>query len=537
MTWAPDYLAAIDKRITLLNNAKGNLEAQSVLRDIYAADCVHWIEDWCITYDPRVSDVMFKTMPFILFDKQKEFVQFIMELLRDQECGLVEKARDMGATWLCCAISVWLWLFMPGAAVGWGSRKSELVDKLGDPDSIFEKMRMILRNLPSWQLPADFEIETHATHMKIINPVNASSITGEIGDQIGRGGRKLIYFKDESAHYERPEKIEAALGDNTNVQIDISSVKGTGNVFYRRRNAGIVYQPGTDIEKGKTRVFIFDWRDNPLKTLEWYERRRRKAEEEGLSHIFAQEVDRDYTASLEGIIIPNKHVVAAIDAHIKLGITDDGEITSGLDVADEGGDKNAQAIKKGVILKFLDQWAMGDTGKTARRALGNCKLMAAQYLYYDSIGVGAGVKAETNRLEEEGELPEGLFVLPWNAASKPLYPTRRILLDDANSPKNEDYFGNFKAQSWWSLAQRFYKTYMAVTEGIIYPHEELISLPSDLPYLHELVNELSQATQGFNGKGKMIVDKKPDGAKSPNLAECVIIAYNPTRKLSILDVL
>ena len=27
---------------------------------------------------------------------------------------------------------------------------------------------------------------------------------------IGRGGRKLIYFKDESAHYEHPEMIEAA---------------------------------------------------------------------------------------------------------------------------------------------------------------------------------------------------------------------------------------------------------------------------------------------------------------------------------------
>ena len=51
--------------------------------------------------------------------------------------------------------------------------------------------------------------------MRIVNPQTGASITGESGDNIGRGGRKLCYFKDESAWYERPEKIEAALADNT----------------------------------------------------------------------------------------------------------------------------------------------------------------------------------------------------------------------------------------------------------------------------------------------------------------------------------
>jgi hypothetical protein len=60
-----------------------------------------------------------------------------------------------------------------------------------------------------------------------------STATGEAGDNIGRGGRTLGYFKDESAHYEHRDLIEAALGDNTNVQIDISSVNGLGNVFHR----------------------------------------------------------------------------------------------------------------------------------------------------------------------------------------------------------------------------------------------------------------------------------------------------------------
>src|SRR5690606_18584010 len=134
---------------------------------------------------------------------------------------------------------------------------------------------------------------------KLANNDNGATITGESGDNIGRGGRKSRYFKDESAHYERPELIEAALGDNTDVQIDISSVNGLGNVFHRRREAGVLWEPGAKIEPGMTRVFIFDWRDHPEKTQEWYDRRKARAEREGMQHIFAQEVDRNYSAAVQ----------------------------------------------------------------------------------------------------------------------------------------------------------------------------------------------------------------------------------------------
>jgi hypothetical protein len=38
-----------------------------------------------------------------------------------------------------------------------------------------------------------------------------------------------------------------------------------------------------------------------------------------LLHVFAQEVDRDYAASVDRVIIPAKWLKAAIDAHIRLG--------------------------------------------------------------------------------------------------------------------------------------------------------------------------------------------------------------------------
>jgi hypothetical protein len=79
------------------------------------------------------------------------------------------------------------------------------------------------------QTLANLRFFPHKLYVHHTNP--AFSAGGEAGDNIGRGGRTLVYFKDESAHYEHPDLIEAALGDNTNVQIDISSVNGLGNVL------------------------------------------------------------------------------------------------------------------------------------------------------------------------------------------------------------------------------------------------------------------------------------------------------------------
>lgn len=533
--WPPDYGLEWKRRIALIRMMKDDSQLRHAIMSHYRLSPVSFINDFCVTYNPRNQAPIPRTMPFILFKRQEEFIEYLLGCLNDKESGLVEKARDIGATWLCCAFSVWLWLFNDGASVGWGSRKEQLVDRLGDSDSIFEKMRMIIRNLPPILLPVGFEISKHATYMKIINPERGNTITGEAGDNIGRGGRSTIYFKDESAHYERPELVEAALGDNTDVQIDISSVHGTANVFYRRRMAGEVWTPGKKPTKGKVRVFVFDWRDHPLKTQEWYDARRKKSADEGLLHLFAQEVDRDYASSIEGVIIPAKWVKAAIDAHIKLNFTASGEKSAGQDVADEGGDKHALAWRYGVVLQDAQHWGEGDGGDAARKAMITCAEKAIQEIYYDSIGVGAAFKSETNRLATLNQVPPGLRIYPWNAAASPLDAKENIIRGDSFTPTNEDFFANLKVQSWWRLRTRFEKTYKAVTQGAVYPPDELISLPSTLENLHAIERELSQAVYKKNTAGKVLVDKKPDGTVSPNLADAIVICYNPTRIVSILD--
>ena len=525
----PDYLKIYKNRVKLINAAQDPRRAASI-RNHYRYNPIDFINDFVETYDPRNAAMPY--LPFALFQKQVDFIHFLQSCLKDKEAGLVEKSRDVGASWLCCAFAVWLLLFHSGSSVGFGSRVVDDVDKIGKPDSLFQKMRIILKRLPAFLLPP---MPIDDGYMKIINPYNGSVITGGSGDNIGRGGRSSIFFKDESAHYEHAELIEAALSANTDVQIDISSVNGTNNVFYKRRKAGMIWTPGAEIPQGKTRVFIFDWRDNPLKNQHWYDVKRKKWEDDGLLHIFAQEVDRDYSASVAGVIIPAIWVKAAIDAHKKLGIKEDGIRMAGLDVADDSidRDKNAISVRYGVVLKHCSSWGGVDTGVTARNALLVCKEMGVTVMNYDCIGVGAGVKAETNRLIDEAKAagtPLTVDIYPMNVGLPPDAPEQRLIPGDPQSPKNEDFYENLKAQAWWSLRTRFEKTYKMVIQGIAFPHDELISIDSTIPNLHELEEELSQPTRKASGKGKMMIDKKPGNNASPNLADSVMYCY--TQKIS-----
>lgn len=530
--WPPDYRGVYAWRMRQVAALRSDPALVTSAKAYYSTRPGEFIMHWMDTFDPR--NPVQKWMPFIFFSRQMELVQFLHELRNTSQSGLIEKCRDAGATWVSCAYSVWSLLFIHNDAIGWGSRKESLVDKLGDADSIFEKMRLLLQRLPDVFKPVGWNPRTCASYMKIVNPENGANISGEAGDNIGRGGRKSMYFKDESAWYARPELIEAALGDNTNVQVDISSVNGVGNVFHRRRESGVLWTPDPDepLPRGPTRIFIIDWRDHPAKTQEWYDERKAKFTAEGMAHIFAQEVDRDYSSSVSNTIIALEWVDAAVDAHLTIpylaaDLPPD-VWGAGLDIADDGDDRNAMALRQWIILRSVEEWGERDPGVTTRRAYAACRDHLPMKVQYDCIGLGAAVKSEYNRWVDEGLINQSQFrFVPWNAGSKVINPYERVIPDDDMSPLNRNMFGNFKAQAWWSLRTRFYKTWRAVNEGVVYPAEELISLDSSIPLLQQLKKELIQPTKGESSSLQMIVNKKPNGTKSPNLADAVVQCMFP----------
>ena len=534
--WPPDYRGIIAWRKQTLELLQSDERMLQASKAYYSTRPTEFIMHWMDTYNPRKKTQ--KWMPFVFFKKQEEFIEYLHELRNAGESGLVEKCRDVGMTWCAVGYSAWSFIFVDDDAIGWGSRKQDLVDKIGDPDSIFEKFRLIVSRIPNVFLP------NHINKFQTsINHDTGAIVSGEAGDNIGRGGRKSIYFKDESAHYERPENIEAALGENTDVQIDISSVNGLGNVFHRRREAGVIYRKGEKLQPGYTQVFIVDWRDHPEKDQTWYDTKRAKYEREGLLHVFKQEVERDYSGAVSNTIIPYEWITKCVDAHkfikwkdqtgvIRQGLTDEqigNNWAGGLDLADEGIDRNASSLRQGIVWRDVDEWTERDVGVSTRKMIMHCKPYKGIKVYYDIIGMGSSVKSEFNRLVQDEKIitKEDINLIGWNAGAGVLNPFDNIVVNDDTSPLNKDLYANLKAQAWNSLRQRFYKTFKNITEGVLYPIDEMISLDSRMTLLHQLMKELAQPTRGENGQLKEIVNKKPDGMKSPNLADAGIQMYFP----------
>jgi len=508
----PDYRPIFDARLANLARIRKNPEMLPDLNAFYRENPAQFINDWGVTFDPRnVSRGVPALAPFLLFDKQREFIDYVLRKWRNGEDGLVEKSRDMGASWVAIALASTLCLFNSGMAIGFGSRKEEYVDQKDGPKSIFWKGRQFVQGLPrefkgTWT-------QSDAPFMRIGFPDTGSFITGEAGDGIGRGDRCGIYFVDEAAHLDRPDLVDFSLSQTTNCRIDMSSVNGMGNPFAEKRHSG------------RIEVFTFHWRDDPRKDDKWYAEQKAKLP----PVVVAQEIDIDYSASVEGVLIPSEWVRACIDAHIRLGVKPTGARSASLDVADEGKDNNAICGTHGILIEYLEQWSGrgADIFKTTQHAMNTCDELKYGSLEYDADGLGAGVRGDS-RIINQARVAAGksaIVVKPFRGSAGVHNPKG----EDIKGRSNEDMFANRKAQGWWALRTRCEKTFKWVVEGIPCDPDEILSISSACRGYQDLVSELSRPTCQWNTVGKMVIDKSPEGTRSPNLADSVMIRYSTAK--------
>lgn len=505
----PDIVGEFRRRARNLQWIRANPGALPGLKLFYREHPAQFLNDWACTQDPRLIERGLPAIiPFVLFPKQVQWVEWIIARWKAQEAGLTEKSRDMGISWLAVSLACTLCLFYPGMQIGFGSRKEDYVDKVGQPKSLFWKGRFFMRHLPR-EFRGGWIPGRDAPRMRLHFRETGSDITGEAGDNIGRGDRTGIYFVDESAHIERQDLVEASLSATTNCRQDMSSVNGPANAFAKKRWSG------------RVPVFIFDWRDDPRKGQAWYDKEVARLDPITL----AQEIDRDYNASVGGIVIPYTWVRAAVDAHLALGIEPTGEHFGALDVADEGKDLNAFTGGHGILINVVESWSGkgSDTFATAQHAVNLCDAYGYRRFRYDADGLGAFVRGDVRVINEGrrgmSQPMPAVLLDAFRGSEGVLNPQK----EDVPGRKNEDYFLNRKAQSWWSLRTRFYNTYRWVTAGEACDRDDIISLSSKLPLLHQVCAELSQPTWDTNKVGKIFVDKTPEGMASPNLADSVMM--------------
>lgn len=442
------------------------------VKQYYKDNPCAFINDFGVTFDPRLIERGLEPLvPFILFPKQEEFVHWIIARWRSREDGLVEKSRDMGVSWLTIAIAVWMWLFHDGMVVGFGSRKEMMVDDIGNPASLFWKARTFINNLPIEFRPTNWNDRKNAPFMRIMNPENGGVIVGESGDNIGRGNRTAVYFKDESAHYEHADAIDAALSQTSNCKIDISTPNGAGNAFYRKRHGG------------KIKVFVFDWHDDPRKDEAWYQ-----SQCESLDPIIvAQEIDRDYEASISDAFIPGE-LVRNGQNNGPADIEGIGYVQYGLDVARFGNDKTVLTCRQGRVVYWQKAWMKVDTEDTVGRVLSEIRqFKKPDQIAVDVIGVGAGVVDKLKRI----------------------FPDIVVEVNSANRVDDGVNF-NLRAQMWDNM------------------REWLKNSPVSLPNNQDLRSDLTALRYKFRG-GVRLMESKEDakarGIKSPDYADSLALTF------------
>lgn len=251
------------------------------------------------------------TLPFILFPFQEEYVTEVWKSITEGNKPVterdpkeltnvfIEKSRQMGLSWLTCGIFLYGFIFHQHKYTII-SRTADEVDKLGDMDSMFEKIRFMIRNLPTWILPKGFSKEVSKdksnAYMNISDPNSQASITGKTANpDAGRWGTRNAIFMDEMAFMQNAQAINKAASSNTSCVIYNSTPNGEGNEFYRMRRLTMNRKwPNGDILPPEIKGLRYHWTEHPYYDKEWYEAKIKGKSKETI----AQEFEIDYNTAI-----------------------------------------------------------------------------------------------------------------------------------------------------------------------------------------------------------------------------------------------
>lgn len=220
-------------RRAILKRAHGDREFQRLCWMRAARDWEWFSDTFLWTYSiqdhPECPD-----RPFILWPFQVELIRDLITAFSQGKTAhpiLVEKSRDMGATYCNLFAFFWAWMFRSRQSFLCGSRKEEYVDKSGDPKCLFWKLRYYLDNLPSWMRPRILDNKLHLENLD-----NGSTIDGEsTNDDFGTGDRRVAVLLDEFPLVENGDSIVRACLNVSRCIIYNGTANGPRGAYYEVR--------------------------------------------------------------------------------------------------------------------------------------------------------------------------------------------------------------------------------------------------------------------------------------------------------------
>jgi len=360
--------------------------------------------------------------------------------------------------------------------------------------------------------------ENEIRHRKTGSTFNFFGIQRNLKEIKGIAGIDVLWIEEaEDLQKEQWEILEPTIRSEGSV-IFI--------VFNPRLISDFVYQNFVVNPPPKTLVRKINYDENPYlaTTMKELIQAHKERDYDDYMHIYEGEPLNDDEMS----VIKRSWIIAACDAHIKLGINPSGAYRLGFDVADAGEDACALVASHGNLTYWSDVWKGKEDEllKSCTRVWHKGRETSSK-IVYDAIGVGATAGAKFNELN--GLHHHTLQHEKFFAGGSVIKPDGFYF--DTNI-RNKDFFSNVKAQAWWLVADRLRNTYNAVINGQKFDESEMLFIDANMPNLTMLIDELSTPKKDYDLSGRVKVESKKDLAKrdvsSTNLADAFIMANLPS---------
>jgi len=222
-------------------------------RDLLAAckqSPLFWINTFAWTlWEQEVSTTTHRNVPavvalhpFLTYERQDEMIDFLVECFHFGRDALIDKSRQMGASWLCALFLHYLWLFRSNTQIREMSRTEDMVDS-PISKSLFFKHDTVNSYLPEWMCPPGVLIRGREsrTSLRIHNEWNGSTIAGESTNQSALSGDQCaILLLDEMAKMQNGESIKRSTAAMCPCRIVNSTVDLPGSTYSTWKASGTI---------------------------------------------------------------------------------------------------------------------------------------------------------------------------------------------------------------------------------------------------------------------------------------------------------
>lgn len=275
-------------------------------------------------------------------------------------------------------------------------------------------------------------------------------------------------------------------------------------------------------------IIEVNWRDNPFFPQVLNQSRLRDKEllsAAKYDHIW----EGKYSDTVENAIIEPDWFDACIDAHKALGFEALGQEKFAYDPADTG-DAKAYAYIHGSVVKQVEQSESGLIDTATDWATAKCNEIRPDVFTWDCDGIGAGLKRQIMDAFEKKKIHVEMFKGS-EAADSPEGVYEPLDSDVAKAKKNKETFANKRAQYYWALRDRMFKTWQAVKKGKYFNPDELISLSSEIKDIDILRSEVCRIPRKYIASGRIQLLTKAEMKKldidSPNMADALMMLMRP----------